>query len=123
MQVGEREKDRDETCKRLGIPHQLPTNWFPIFDTPNVGKQPQQPLPINLTISRADCVHSHPKLLCRWQLQHKSLSHIAIVVLQSRPSKAGMWRNLSHKVGPSIGVLVRAADLNCYCKHVHECAV
>lgn len=82
MRVGEREKERGETCKRFAIPHQLPTNWLPIFDTPNVVKQPQQPLLINLTISRAVCVHSHPKLLCRWRLQHKSLSLIPMAVRQ-----------------------------------------
>lgn len=84
----------DETCMRLAIPHQLPTSCFPIFDAPNVEKQPQQPLLINLTISRAVCVDSHHRLL---GLQHKSLRLVPVVVHQKPLQKAGMWRNLSHK--------------------------
>lgn len=55
-----REK-RDETCTSLAIPHQLPTNGLLMFDIPNVEKQPQQPLLVNVTICSAVCVHSHPQ--------------------------------------------------------------
>ena len=59
-QIIEKEK-RDETCTSLAIPHQLPTNGLLMFDIPNVEKQPQQPLLVNVTICSAVCVYRHPQ--------------------------------------------------------------
>lgn len=92
-----KKKKKDETCKRLAIPHQRPNNWFPIFAL-NVKRQPQQPLLTSVTICSAVCVHSHLKLLftvmAAKKKKKKMLSLIPEVVSQVLEKKYVTSHNL-----------------------------